>query len=273
MKRTIIFLLLLCSANSFATKFPMPANGSVWGFVNPAPNGDEGYIKQFRFKSDTVINKLTYQTWENSGIITRNDSNKVYIWENQKERLLYDFNLVTGDSFTIEGYDKSYTYKVTSADSITMKNGQRRKSIDLEYKDDIKSYSYHWVEGIGDLFGGFLYLQPGMQVETHGLVCFCDNSGLVYQSWKDVTCENVESIGTVSSPETFLSESVLFLNGKVQVDPKLEFASIHLFDDAGKQLLQTTQSEFSVLDFPAGHYYVVINLKDGKTISRAMVIK
>ncbi len=121
MKKIILILFVIIqSVYSFAQNDFAPI-GAKWyyenieGMMPPAI----GYIV-FESTKDSLVNHITYKvitttyyshlnTKVNQGIeLTRYDSGKVYSLYNNKEYLLYDFNLMVGDTFKV--YMRNRTY-------------------------------------------------------------------------------------------------------------------------------------------------------------------
>ena len=99
------------------------------------PFGGSEVLAYF-FKDSTLINEriylqmyktldTTFQTAIPTGFFYREENSKVYLFrEGFSERLIYDFNLRSGD--TLAASDE-LQIKVLSVDSITLNNGERRK--------------------------------------------------------------------------------------------------------------------------------------------------
>jgi len=270
-KIIVLLPVLLCSLQLLANNYPIPANGSVYGLVG-IMGGYKGYTSTFNYTSDIVINGLTYQVWNGGSTITRNDSNKVYLRENDTDILMYDFNLVKGDSMVIEGH----TFRVSEADTMIMKNGQHRKYVSLEcalwVADDYKrNYKFTWVEGIGDLVYGFNNV--GLDFETYTLFCYCDSSGLVYQRQNGITCDNVDSIG-LAAPEYKPSDINICQQGKMlHLKTDKPFKEARIYDITGREITRTKEDEILLDDFPQGVYVVYVLFKDGTAFPYKVVLR
>mgnify|MGYP006284491749 CR=1 FL=1 len=94
-----------------------------------------------------------------------------------EEMLLYDFNLVAGDSF--------YYSWVIEVDSIQLLDGTYRKRI--VFDDGYNS----WIEGIGNSWGGLLWLEWDIKQNLPAyaiLLCHYENDTLLYFDDRYGTC-------------------------------------------------------------------------------------
>ena len=110
------------------------------------------------FEGDSIINGMTYsklQTeYENGDVyqfgLIREDAatQKVYIWDGENERLLYDFTLDEGDEATVFGVGSEQTITITSVETVNVGETARKK---LNFNDAWGPA--YWIEGIGSMYG------------------------------------------------------------------------------------------------------------------------
>jgi len=140
-----------------------------------------GCIGHYRVDGNKVYYRSDYAEEQNS-----NDEHGVYP---ASEYVLYDFDLIVGDTFQLT---PSYDIILANIDSI-MINGiyYRKFNFDTPVVANLP-FDYHWIEGIGSSIGfypyfyyfeDFLYfkcfLQNGEDYFTNGIDCFNGNAGVV----------------------------------------------------------------------------------------------
>ena len=99
-------------------------------------------------------------------------SQKIYYTDlHDNEVLLYDFSLSEGDVFNYN--------PVTKVDSVQLLDGTYRKRIAFG-----PSYYYHWIEGIGSIFGGLLWIYWDFKkhIPEAWLLCYYKNDELLFRN-------------------------------------------------------------------------------------------
>lgn len=214
--------------------------------------------------------------FEGTGIyITADDSNRVYSYIGNVERLMYNFNLMVGDTFeTHNDYDCDII--VGEIDTITLENGEERlKWILYNSGDDYHpefSFGYpFWIEGIGHQYG--LFGNDYMcQIDGCGTYLLCMNyrDTLIYMSTLDSCWVTISS--TVDSHSGSIQ---IFPNPVSDVlkisDPDLLIENIHILDLYGTSLMDQYQSEINIQHLPQGLYFLQIKLKNGHSISKTLI--
>lgn len=141
----------------------------------------------FKIEGDTLINSVNYQkVWQSydSTLVDwwlmaciREESHTVYILNyNEDERVLYDFNLVTGDTANIANYFcEDMQIVIHDVDTVNYLDVDRKR-----WALDNEGYEY-WLEGIGStngiLYSNFFHCIFDVWFE---LLCFSDNDTLLY---------------------------------------------------------------------------------------------
>lgn len=288
MKKSTLLLWFLLGMCTIGKSDPIPAPGSVWGYavycnfiMNYKPWGYS--YRSDDFKDTVQSNGKTYTQWLSSNknvdkYYTRYESNKVFVFEDGKEILLYDFNLTVKDTFKCQysmGIRTTFLTMVVKSDSIiTMQNGEKRRQLILqETSNDHVPGRLTWVEGIGDIVSGFFYspCHPVGDVIIPELI-FCDKTGTLYKTKPSLSCETVDSIG-VSAPITEREDIKCFVaNKELTVVSNSDF-TLSLFDITGRLLLTTKEAKVSLAGVLAGVYYASINLQSGEIITKQIVLE
>ena len=150
-------LSLFVPSSLYAQYLPLLEDGKKWEIKWAGSGLERYYIDEI--VGDTIINDVSYRILNESFL--REDGSKVYIWDeyDERETVLYDFDLKEGDMFE--------DYVVLCVDTIEI-HGISRKRIGLsdnyyidlakyylgdEYDEkDPKYWLVCWVEGIGNQY-------------------------------------------------------------------------------------------------------------------------
>ncbi len=131
----------------------------------------------YRPYDSIVNNSKVYDEYyrEEAGIVYRFQHSGVPGAPN--EQVLYNFNMVVGDSIV---YDRNFRLKVVKIDSITLLNGSKRKRWELTTRR--YSYSLFWVEGIGAI--DIETLRPYFASAPHvsNFSCYFHKNELLYSN-------------------------------------------------------------------------------------------
>ena len=198
MKKICFSSLLLVLGMPFLqaqTYHPLVEEGKLWStyhFNMPPDPPTSDYIK---FEGDTTFGTVTYRKvlqtehadlthWNYYGAIREDAQKKVFIqraYTLNDEILLYDFNIVPGDSLLLVT-NPTY-YVLDSVGTITLATGEQRKSYMLHYT----GYSCNdtWVEGIGSITYGVMNSAfCGFVGDDPNMLCAWENDTLEYH-WID----------------------------------------------------------------------------------------
>mgnify|MGYP000619169679 CR=1 FL=1 len=181
-KLKLIFIFLIFNSNLFSQIAPFPSPGLELGLIyncNFADGCDYIPSSIFATNSDTLICGKIYQSFNNaSGNLathTRQEGGKIYYRTCQFERLLYDFDLIVGDTFYATY--PSLTFYVDSITQVTLLNGDSRKSIWLHNTNSPNDVR-QWVAGLGDINRGFTYTYD-WEGGYEEFICAKDSTGLL----------------------------------------------------------------------------------------------
>lgn len=162
---------------------------------------------QYTLGQDTIIEGKTYtavnrhwtidpeNTEEYVASVRFTNNDKVYVYYDNTEYLLYDFNVQVDDSVEvfagINNYDYAKTYKGRVYDISYAENGAKICKIsvpDSTYDDGYVSggiyYSVTWIEGIGDAHKGLLfgYVPDAKNEYSYNLLCAYKGDELMHET-------------------------------------------------------------------------------------------
>ncbi|HLG33365.1 MAG TPA: T9SS type A sorting domain-containing protein [Bacteroidia bacterium] len=267
MKRIFFFLLFIISISVEAQTsvyHPFPDSNAAWNiylywgcFGNPL----EKYYS-YTINGDTIINGNNYHKLSvpavimtgcssggvypgySAGYIRQDISNKKVFFvpplnNDTVEQLLYDFNLVVGD--TVKGYlvylCPSDVITIIAMDSVLI-NGTFRKRWETT-----PSWlnGYYFIEGIGSLYGLLESICPGVESPNTSLTCFKQN-GLTLYPDSSINCNLIDGIINISGDDISLIEISPnpfhnFINIKNNQAKEL---SITIFSSIGEVVHRTT---------------------------------
>jgi hypothetical protein len=139
-------------------------------------------IGQTEYKKLYVTNDTTLNNWLKYGALRENEHVVYfYLFANETEVVLYNFNLNVGDNFI--STHNSFEYQacpiemeVTSIDTVTIENGEQRQR--FNFSDGEK-----WISGIGSLYG-LIYVGVVQCIidMSYDLSCCHENEELVFKS-------------------------------------------------------------------------------------------
>lgn len=178
----IIFFAISINAQTY---FPFATENKIWGEITFLWTSVS--TTYYKLQGDTIINNKSYkviyssrdslmQYWTKDNSFIRVDSiKKVYQYDSEAEKLIYDFSLQLGDS--IEVGSQGFYAKVDSTDSILI-NGQYRKRIIFD-----PWFNEFWIEGIGSSSSPFNpFVNKFVSDISFELLCVKDNDTLLYQN-------------------------------------------------------------------------------------------
>lgn len=188
-----MFFLLVCNGQSLLQEGKLWSNTSIG--TMPGSTYGSYFIK---FMGDTTIKALQYKKilrsidelhtkWTIDGYIREEPTTrKVFVFNkySQKDMLIYDFSLETGDSI-LTGDMVSYV-KVTNVINATFGSSPdiRKQIYFFDPKGDTR-----WIEGIGSTWGVLEGLNSFYTTgATTSLICYNENENLIYHNNHFSTC-------------------------------------------------------------------------------------
>ncbi|HEB62252.1 MAG TPA: T9SS type A sorting domain-containing protein, partial [Bacteroidetes bacterium] len=243
--------------------------------------------RRYRFSPGaTKINGLDYYQllfsneesgyeWQGDALFFREDSQKVWIYNNGTEKLLYDFALEKGDTFRTDNQDDIYLI-VADTDSIELLNGEKRKAIHLYCSNETDTVNYPWyglqtwVEGIGYLSGILSENSYCMTDNTNTLLCFYNNGEMLYSNPDHTYCW---TSGVEDFPE---EEAIIFPNPihdylRFSADTNIDWQKMVILDMFGNKVFSKNisgyvQDQIDISILPAGTYVLKITDTSNKHI-------
>jgi serpin B len=204
MRKYILLLTLsvcVAAANAAAPKRSMLEQGKTWTYIyhhftdreSPGPNGklydEETWFVWYTLEGDTVIDGRQYMTIykydqrgtdrKYSGACREDDEGRVYAYNNNEEKMSFDFGIHFSDGHFSNATRVPKTIKV---------NGQlfcRYRYYDALLDDNIVDLGYSCVEGVGFKDAG-LMMNPFAPRPT----CICDYMKFYSVSGKDFNFYN-----------------------------------------------------------------------------------
>lgn len=201
-----------------------------------------------KFSGDSIINGSTYHklyisndsnqiNWTFGGLwFERNDSIFKYCWHcgnyNDTTDLIYDFNIVQGDTFNL------YDFQNMVVDSVRLIEwgGNNRKHWFFNQTGPDPYNCLTWIEGVGQ-FGNLNCSSPCLNSMFDQLLCFHENGNLIFQnslynSCYIATSSDLIKVNSEKSINIFQSE-----NGQMIINnPNLEKGTIDFYSIEGRQI-------------------------------------
>ena len=264
MKRLLIITSLFFSLSINAqTYIPFPTDSAVWTveFVNQqGPFGTE-YRWPFGYtiNGDSLLNGLLYSkiyysdsagTIDPLGLVAlTREQNKmvycVYLGDGNQlpnEVVLYDYNLMPGDTFSFPSFGYQTIFIVDSVGAFQTFTGNRN-AIYLSIVSNPASAYYSnpvWVEGIGDIVNGVIYHEvPWVDWWCEGL-CFTHQATLVWSRtnsycWLATGISEVGEAGNEIKchPNPSYDEMTITLN------KGFDKKTIEVFDTMGRKVFES----------------------------------
>ena len=274
MKKIII---LLCFIPSFSVGQVNPSivdTTKVWSVLSLG--GGHGYYHEstysYKFQGDTTINEKTYKkvfgtydsteqhsSWYFTKMAIREDAHKVYLCPlynlSEEEYLIYDFNLVKGDSVRFkEMSGEMYPpwIFVDAVDSIEV-SGSLLKRITFTFTPE-----YYWIEGIGSS-RGIIYSENFSHEYRHELLCVTQENNQIYTNPTYNTCYIQVGIDKPEVINTKIYPTIV--RDYVHIESDKYPLRVSVFDILGKCHLQetiTSNGQLPCNQLPSGFYILKI---------------
>lgn len=208
----------------------------------------------YKFSGDSAIANYSYRlvyesydsnkvNWHFTNDLIREDSNKVYLYQNDSEHILYDFTLTNGDTISLYNmFGQENDWIVDTIDSIEI-YGQNRKHIRLQ----LHNYLYdNWIEGLGSdlgiLFSGnfmYDYSTELLCVEQNGLTIYSNpvyNSCYIYTGINNQLNKNeiniyptiTDSWITIETEIYPINLKIMSLTGRIVYDDWIDSKKVNI---------------------------------------------
>jgi hypothetical protein len=254
MKKLVVLLFLVSFTVCKAQKLSITDPGNAW-MVNQ-PGGDFYDIHLYSFQHDTTINGLPYRIlsdtiWHTGfwpipwaayltkvGLIREDTiSKKVFIIQPPatQEKLLYDYNMTTGD--TVKSGDS--TYIVTQKDSVTINNIWHTK---WQLTSITHSYYYDIIEGIGSTRG--ILNSHSMYPYYKYLICFSNpdifqTTALTYVGSARCKLPLAVEYPSADTKVASIQPNPLTDRSKLLLPSKIASGSLTIYNSEGRNIYST----------------------------------
>lgn len=256
------------SANGQTSVYhPFPDSNAIWNFDSYQWCGlgfdNWEHLYSIKMTGDTVINSTNYHklevpaeviesngmcnatgSWTISGHYAgsvRQDSALKMVYfvppSETTEQLLYDFNMVVGD--TVIGYTSTHAYPadtVQSIDSVLVGNSYRKR-----WKLS-SVYEIYFIEGIGSTYG-LVELSPGWLVDhnSYTLTCFQQNGLTLYPN-TTMNCDLITGVNNIASDKFLINiyPNPFHTTALLQLHPDFSKGDLKVYNSLGS--LITTQT-------------------------------
>jgi hypothetical protein len=291
----LLFYCLLFSADSsYAQKISFADTSNVWklsGF-----NASYGTtVSESKYGRDTFLNGHNYK--QLGGYYCRYDTleNKVYalIPADTPERVIYNYNLKLGDTFTYKYYATLYTHEVTALDSF-IANGVYHKKWLMHYigpppTSGISYKDYTVIEGIGCDEEPMFPINPFFWIKktNYTLICFTNRGNIITVPKSTTgyfvsptTCGISTGIFTGNMAKEY--ESVVIApnpaneNSRIVFPYAIQQGSLVVINTTGQVVLQKDfqskeQIVLGALPAEGLYYYRVTDIQNGTTFTGKLV--
>lgn len=179
--------------------------GKVWRrwtspFVSPT------FIYEYKFIADSLINGVKYRNlsikndtgWDALDLLYREDeSNKVYLYHQERDILIHDYRLEVGDTISFPDFSdindtSSYcTWEVFQRDTIFLLNGVKRPRLLLKNRGDMNNDVVdEWIVGVGSTYHLLPYILscPLPATPEQELQCFLEYNEVLYTNSNELGC-------------------------------------------------------------------------------------
>lgn len=254
-------------------------------FLDPDKTWTEGYFGneeswsfKYRFDSASIIlggrsyNQLLIaysefsEIWESTGTYIREEDNKLYEYGVGGEQIIYDFNLVEGDTLHLGNEVIIHDLLVTNVDIISLLNGDLKRRWILEPINPVNpniNDTITWVEGIGNLEGLMMNNSPWTSDgDDSEVLCVYLDSTIVYHNPSVESCW----VMTTSTKEGKIEELNIIPNPATNtisiVGLESEIRSVKIFDYQGSLVFTGDDKQIPISDLPQGGYCILVQLMD-----------
>lgn len=184
--------------------------------------------------------------------------------DDTSEYLLYDFDIATGDSVTVNDIVDSNKITVTAyIDTIKQSNGLR-EIYGIYKNDDGIINRFHWVEGVGSLYG----IENNVRIDyppfyNHNILLKCYSKDSSYS-----LCSCFEDYSGLRSPD--IRQIKVYPNptkNYLHFENTNNAKKIEVFDLNGKLIHSTNKTSIRTSQLNKGMYLYSVQLNNGKVVS------
>lgn len=221
----------------------------------------------------------TFKTATPTGNWYREENGKVYILnpqENQPERLIYDFNLTTGDTLRINrGAGEEVLIKVVMVDSVALENGRKHKRLIIQDASSFSDKTAQWIEGVGSDLAPLDTRNMFLSDCQDNMNCFYQQDELSYR-WYTQSCSLLGQPVSVGKVKKLKGVKFYPTPTRDLVTVELDKDGQYLcriFSPSGRKMfeqrLEVGKNLVSLKNFPAGIY--LLQLQNFSTLQSTTV--
>ncbi len=267
MKTPILLIAFACSSfiSLFAQEYtPFPLKDARWN--KSSSSFSTSCYCSYYYDGDTIVNNLLYSKLYSNCLcydfithkydgsdhflqgMIREEGKKVYIYRDNKERLIYDFNLSVGDTLPDSDYSQGSIFSsperrfiVQKIDSVKLLDGKFRKRFICNHPNT-SGFDNEIIEGVGakNLFGSIAPL-PGPIYDLGSILdCFSLSDSVVYaHNTSNKYCPLITPITELDN--TFIRLSSNVLSAPVQITWEGEPLTFSILNLVGQELYRAEQ--------------------------------
>lgn len=280
---SLVFLLNFNSICQYS-----PDSSSIWT-IALIEMGSYKNNSSYSLVSDTTINDLTYKTIYVSYDSVFNNANSFYHSAFREiegkwlfvpkgeavEYLLYDFNVKTGETVTINNpwTNGEKDLIVFKTDSIELSDGFH-KYFEVGDYDKPSGQPYiidTWIKGIGSPNGVFYSGFSGLDF-GYRLLCYHNLTDLVYLNSPDGTCGYIKLSNTIQPLISDIKISPNPSMGIINIDSK-ENVLIEIYDITGIKRIKSNYKSIDISCLETGIYFVKVFNSAGQFIKTEKILR
>ncbi len=291
-----VFALMLVTEGNAQNWAP---TGSIWyyGILESFFSQNQGYLK-IESIGDTSIQgqqcKILHKTRYNASTHMLTDEGNDYMYSlndtvfhfmNDTFYTLYNFNAMPGDTWTVavpfpspwNSPDTLVKIVVDSVSTITIQS-QIFKTLYVHSDSNDWNFLNPIIEDIGSMGGMFPFIYGYMDSEIPFFRCYEDTL-LFYQRSLSYPCDTViDKFGESSFNETFdifpnpAKDFINIISAQAVTDYSIINSTGRVISRSGTFLGEDKMITISLIDFEPGLYVLDLNIVDGKSIRRKLII-
>jgi len=281
----IISIILLIKVSLFSQQFVSEENS--WNVVLVSfPRSINTEI--FKIDGDSVVSSVEYkkiwvsydslETWFFQGLLRENMDTVWFIKDDTVEHVLYNFNLIAGDTtFITNGFvsDKLNEVYVEQVDTVEVFGVNRKRLLLVSVENGTSDY---WIDGIGSLSGPLYSMYMcNIICPSWDLICCHKGDTLIYMRDGEDDCwlvgiDEKNTNPVVVIPNPVLNGHPLEINSSSSVIECVTF-----FDQSGKAIkkvegLSVNHFIIETAGYKSGVYLLKIKLSGNKILTRKIVL-
>lgn len=212
--------------------------------------------------------------WVFRGEYIREENNQLFHYQPGGEQILYDFNLVQGDTFHLGVYPDVFDMIVENLDTISLMNGDLKRMWVLTPLNPFNPHTNNqviWIEDIGNMQGFLENLKPWSDdANATTILCVYLYDNLIYDNpevdscWVLATSTKDVISTTIKIFPNPVTDLLYFTNSE-------QIQQVNIFDTLGRQLYSGKATHTYLDEYPSGLYFITIYLNNGTIFSSSFL--